>query len=75
MDGPVENGLTATRAVPGTCPWHAVRVTLLLPTATSADEGARAARTAVLPVGSFEQHGEYLPLIPGHTPGERRGQP
>jgi creatinine amidohydrolase len=38
-------------------------VTLLFPTATSADERARAARTAVLPVGSFEQHGEYLPLI------------
>lgn len=38
-------------------------MTLLFPTATSADERARAARTAVLPVGSFEQHGEYLPLI------------
>lgn len=38
-------------------------MTFLLPTATSADERARAARTAVLPVGSFEQHGEYLPLI------------
>ncbi|MBF9129684.1 creatininase family protein [Plantactinospora sp. S1510] len=35
----------------------------LLPTATSAQEAARSARTAVLPVGSFEQHGEYLPLI------------
>ena len=45
------------------CPWHAIRVTFLLPTATSADERARAARTAILPVGSFEQHGEYLPLI------------
>jgi creatinine amidohydrolase len=38
-------------------------VTFLLPTATSGDERARAARTALLPVGSFEQHGEYLPLI------------
>src|SRR5437763_1001439 len=35
----------------------------LLPTATSTQEAARAARTALLPVGSFEQHGEYLPLI------------
>jgi creatinine amidohydrolase len=38
-------------------------VRFLLPTATSADERVRAARTGVLPVGSFEQHGEYLPLI------------
>jgi creatinine amidohydrolase len=38
-------------------------VSFLLPTATSTDARARAARTAVLPVGSFEQHGEYLPLI------------
>src|SRR5438034_1467815 len=44
-------------------PWQAIGVTFLLPTATSGDERARAARTAVLPVGSFEQHGEYLPLI------------
>ncbi|MEV6965267.1 creatininase family protein [Hamadaea sp. NPDC051192] len=35
---------------------------LLLPDATSADERARATRIAVLPVGSFEQHGAYLPL-------------
>lgn len=35
----------------------------LLPTATSGEERVRAARTAVLPVGSFEQHGEFLPLI------------
>ncbi|XVU26103.1 creatininase family protein [Actinoplanes sp. CA-054009] len=34
----------------------------LLPAATSDDEGRRAARVAVLPVGSFEQHGDYLPL-------------
>jgi creatinine amidohydrolase len=34
----------------------------LLPTATSRDEQDRAASIAVLPVGSFEQHGDYLPL-------------
>jgi creatinine amidohydrolase len=34
----------------------------LLPTATSVDEGKRAASIAVLPVGSFEQHGDHLPL-------------
>ena len=38
-------------------------MTFLLPTATSADERVRAARTAILPVGSFEQHGAFLPLI------------
>jgi creatinine amidohydrolase len=32
-------------------------------TATSTDERHRAARVAVLPIGSFEQHGTYLPLI------------
>lgn len=32
-------------------------------TATSTDEQQRAARVAVLPIGSFEQHGTYLPLI------------
>lgn len=35
----------------------------LITTATSADEAHRAARVAVLPVGSFEQHGAHLPLI------------
>jgi creatinine amidohydrolase len=40
-----------------------VELTDLLTTATSADERQRAARIAVLPVGSFEQHGDFLPLI------------
>ena len=35
----------------------------LLTTATSNDEANRAAAVAVLPVGSFEQHGAHLPLI------------
>jgi len=35
----------------------------ILPTATTSDEKARGAACAVLPVGSFEQHGDYLPLI------------
>jgi creatinine amidohydrolase len=35
----------------------------ILPTATSSDEKKRDAQCAVLPVGSFEQHGDYLPLI------------
>jgi len=34
-----------------------------LPTATTTEEQARGAKCAVLPVGSFEQHGRYLPLI------------
>lgn len=34
----------------------------LLPTATTTDEQARGAGVAVLPVGSFEQHGPFLPL-------------
>jgi creatinine amidohydrolase len=33
-----------------------------LSTATSTDEAARAADVAVLPIGSFEQHGDHLPL-------------
>jgi creatinine amidohydrolase len=35
----------------------------LLPTATSDDERRRGAKVAVLPIGSFEQHGTYLPLV------------
>jgi creatinine amidohydrolase len=38
-------------------------VTSILPTATETDEEARGAQDAILPVGSFEQHGSYLPLI------------
>ncbi|GGJ88290.1 creatinine amidohydrolase [Pilimelia anulata] len=34
----------------------------LISTATSADEAQRASDVAVLPIGSFEQHGEHLPL-------------
>lgn len=34
----------------------------LLPTATASDEARRAAQVAILPVGSFEQHGDHLPL-------------
>ena len=33
----------------------------LMTTATFRDEQDRAARVAVLPVGSFEQHGDFLP--------------
>jgi creatinine amidohydrolase len=33
-----------------------------LPSATSADEAHRDASIAVLPIGSFEQHGSHLPL-------------
>jgi creatinine amidohydrolase len=35
----------------------------VLPTSTSAEEAERGAAIAVLPVGSFEQHGEHLPLV------------
>ena len=35
----------------------------LLPTATTSDEKRRDAECAVLPVGSFGQHGDFLPLI------------
>ncbi|MGQ4484436.1 creatininase family protein [Streptomyces sp. SAS_281] len=35
----------------------------LLPTATSTDVEERQPCVAVLPIGSFEQHGQYLPLI------------
>lgn len=35
----------------------------LLPLTTTAEERERQARVALLPVGSFEQHGPFLPLI------------
>jgi creatinine amidohydrolase len=35
----------------------------ILPTATTSDEKNRGAACAVLPVGSFEQHGAHLPLV------------
>lgn len=35
----------------------------LLPLSTSPEEGARATRAALLPVGSLEQHGAHLPLV------------
>lgn len=35
----------------------------LLPLSTSPQEDARAARAALLPVGSLEQHGAHLPLV------------
>lgn len=35
----------------------------LLTTATSTDEQRRGAQMAVLPIGSFEQHGSHLPLM------------
>jgi creatinine amidohydrolase len=35
---------------------------MLVTTATSTDEAARGAAVALLPVGSFEQHGDHLPL-------------
>lgn len=34
----------------------------ILPTATATEEAERGAKIAVLPVGSFEQHGSHLPL-------------
>jgi len=37
-------------------------VTDLITTATATDESRRQATVAVLPVGSFEQHGDFLPL-------------
>ncbi|MFG1638817.1 creatininase family protein [Amycolatopsis sp. NPDC049252] len=38
-------------------------MTDLFPLATTADERRRGAKVAVLPVGSFEQHGAHLPLV------------
>ncbi|MFI0452005.1 creatininase family protein [Actinomadura sp. 6N118] len=37
-------------------------ISSLLPQSSTADERDRQARVAVLPIGSFEQHGPYLPL-------------
>src|SRR5215471_8650102 len=34
----------------------------LVPTSTTTDERVRQAKIAILPIGSFEQHGPYLPL-------------
>src|SRR5258708_38893502 len=34
----------------------------MIPTQTTEDERRRKTRTAILPIGSFEQHGTYLPL-------------
>jgi len=39
-----------------------VTVDIIITTATTADEATRSAQVAVLPVGSFEQHGPHLPL-------------
>jgi creatinine amidohydrolase len=36
---------------------------LLFPATTTADHDAVRAAVAVLPVGAFEQHGPYLPLV------------
>jgi creatinine amidohydrolase len=36
---------------------------MLITTATAREEQDHGARVAVLPVGSFEQHGSFLPLI------------
>lgn len=36
--------------------------TLVIPSTTTADAHVAGARTAILPVGSFEQHGPHLPL-------------
>jgi creatinine amidohydrolase len=41
---------------------EAAEVHRVLSTATSTDEARREASIAVLPVGSFEQHGDHLPL-------------
>ena len=35
----------------------------MLTSATATEEARRSARVAILPVGSFEQHGDHLPLI------------
>ncbi|WP_348537953.1 creatininase family protein [Nocardia brasiliensis] len=47
---------------PTSTPRRKTNVLPLLTTATSATEAARHARIAVVPIGSFEQHGAHLPL-------------
>ena len=42
---------------------HRAESALILPTTTTTDHDAVHAPVAVLPVGSYEQHGPYLPLV------------
>jgi creatinine amidohydrolase len=42
---------------------HRAESAIILPTATTTDHDTVHAAVAVLPVGSFEQHGPYLPLV------------
>jgi creatinine amidohydrolase len=42
---------------------HRGESAMILPTATTTDHDTVHAAVAVLPVGSFEQHGPYLPLV------------
>jgi creatinine amidohydrolase len=50
------------RSLASSVTYEGTSVSQLLSTATTRDEASRAASVAVLPIGSFEQHGEYLPL-------------
>ncbi|MGW2257614.1 creatininase family protein [Streptomyces sp. NPDC004749] len=52
--GPAATAGAAHAAGPAAGPW---------PTETTEDVRARAAPVAVLPIGSFEQHGAFLPLV------------